>query len=158
MSSRRLQDMSSRCLEDVFSVTIFRLPRRLEDVLREVLKTSSRRLQDVFVRRLQDVLEDVKLLRWRSVEDVFKTYWRPTNVCWDTIVRVWRHVLTSFEVAGGWSLNWVKQIQMSANKLGLLLHTKIMEPTILGEDPWLLCWPYENTLGWKDCKWMQHRS
>ena len=38
------------CLEDVFSVTIFRLPRRL-----------------------QDVLEDVKLLRWRRVEDVFKT-------------------------------------------------------------------------------------
>ena len=44
MSSRRLQDMSSRRLEDVFSVTIFRLPRRLQDVLREVLKTSSRRL------------------------------------------------------------------------------------------------------------------
>ena len=45
MSLRRLQDMSSRRLEDVFSVTIFRLPRRLQDVLREVLKTSSRRLQ-----------------------------------------------------------------------------------------------------------------
>ena len=33
---RRLQDMSSRRLEDVFSVTIFRLPRRLEDVLQNV--------------------------------------------------------------------------------------------------------------------------
>ena len=63
MSSRRLQDMSSRRLEDVFSVTIFRLPRRLEDGLQEVLKTSSRRLQGVFARRLPDVLEDVKLLR-----------------------------------------------------------------------------------------------
>ena len=85
MSSRRLQDMSSRRLEDVFSVTIFRLPRRLKDVLREVLKTSWR--------RLEDVLEDVKLLHWRRVEDifktcledVFKTSWRPTNICWVVI-------------------------------------------------------------------------
>ena len=46
-----LQGMSSRRLKDVFSVTIFRLPRRLPDVLREVLKTSSRRLKDVFARR-----------------------------------------------------------------------------------------------------------
>ena len=42
MSSRCLQDMFSRRLEDVFSVTIF---------------------------RLQDVLEDAKLLPWRRVED-----------------------------------------------------------------------------------------
>ena len=82
MSSRRLQDMCSRRFEDVFRVTTFRLPRRLENVLPEVLKTSSR--------RLPDVLEDVKLLRWRYVEDVFRTFleevfktsWRPTNVCW----------------------------------------------------------------------------
>ena len=64
-SWRRLQVMSSRRLEDIFSVTIFRLPRRLEDVL----KTFSRRL----ARDPQDVLEDVKLLCWRPVEDVFKT-------------------------------------------------------------------------------------
>ena len=38
-SWRRLQDMSSRRLQDVFSVTIFRLPRRLQDVLRDVFKT-----------------------------------------------------------------------------------------------------------------------
>ena len=47
LSPIRLQDMSSRRLQDVFSVTIFRLPRRL---------------QDVFARRLQGVLEDGKLL------------------------------------------------------------------------------------------------
>ena len=41
--------------QDVFSVTFFRLPRRLQDIF----KTSSRRL----ARCLQDVLEDVKLLR-----------------------------------------------------------------------------------------------
>ena len=75
MSSRRLQDLYSRCLEDVFTVVIFPLPRCL---------------QDVFGRRLEDVLEDEKLLRWRRLEDVlktclehvFKTSWRPANVNW----------------------------------------------------------------------------
>ena len=98
---RRLEDVfkiclqgvfktSSRRLQDAFSVTIFRLPRRLQDVLQDVFKTFSRTLQDVFARRLQDVLEDEKLLHWRRVEDVFKTCledvlktpWRPTNVYW----------------------------------------------------------------------------
>ena len=73
-SSRRLQDMSWRCLQYVLSVTIFRLPKRLEDVLQkrleEVLKTScntsKRRFKDV----LQDVWEDEKLLRWRRLEDM----------------------------------------------------------------------------------------
>ena len=50
--------MSSRRLQDVFSVTILRLPRCLEDVfqdvLRDVFKTSSKRIQDVFTRRLED--------------------------------------------------------------------------------------------------------
>ena len=41
MSWRRLQDMSSRRLQEVFSVIVFSLPRCLQDVLREVLKTSS---------------------------------------------------------------------------------------------------------------------
>ena len=43
-SSRRLQDMSWRRLQHVFSVTIFRLPRRLENTLQihleDVLNTS----------------------------------------------------------------------------------------------------------------------
>ena len=79
-SWRRLQDMSWKRLENVFSVTIFCLPGRLEDVLKtsckDVLKTSwktkncyvtlktsedvfktclTRRLQDMSSRRLQDV-------------------------------------------------------------------------------------------------------
>ena len=64
-SCRCLQDMSSRRLEDIFSVTIFLFPRRLQDVFKtflqdvfktswkakncyaeDVLKTPSRRLQD----------------------------------------------------------------------------------------------------------------
>ena len=81
-----------RRLEDVFSVTFFCLPRRLEEVLKtscrhncktswkHVLKTSWRRLQDVLGRRiantswrsLQDVLEDEKCY----AEDVFKMSWR----------------------------------------------------------------------------------
>ena len=52
MSLRRLQDMSSRRLQDVFSVIIFRLPRRLQDVL-----------QDMSSRHLEDVLEDEEFLR-----------------------------------------------------------------------------------------------
>ena len=57
--------MSRRRLQHVFSVTILRLPRCLEDVL----KTFSRPL----ARCLEDVLEDEKLLRWRRLEDVLKT-------------------------------------------------------------------------------------
>ena len=59
----RLQDMSWRRLQHVFSVTIFRLPRRLEDIL-------PRRLEDVLRRRLGDMpwrrLEDIS---WRHPED-----------------------------------------------------------------------------------------
>ena len=43
---------------------------------------------------LEDILEDEKLLPWRRIEDVFRTYledifktsWRPTNVCWVSII------------------------------------------------------------------------
>ena len=73
LSLRCLQDVFKTCLQDVFSVTIFRLPRRLEDALKTFSRYFARCLQDVFARRLQDVLEDEKLLRWRRVEVVFKT-------------------------------------------------------------------------------------
>ena len=46
-TSRRLQDMSSRRLEDVFSVTIFRLPRRLQDILKMSWKTKNCYAEDV---------------------------------------------------------------------------------------------------------------
>ena len=58
-SSRRLQDMSWRCLQHVISVTVFRPPRRLQDVF----KTS---LEDIS----KDVLEDEKLLQWRLLQEV----------------------------------------------------------------------------------------
>ena len=77
-SSRRLQDMSWRRLQDVF-----------ETYLQDVFKTSSR--------RLEDVVEDKRLLCWRHVEDVlktclediFKASWRPTNVCWAYLCRIY---------------------------------------------------------------------
>ena len=90
------------CLQDVFKTSsrhVFKaFQRRLERNNFWSSKTSSRVLarclQDVLKRSsrgLQDILEDEKLLRWRRVEDVFKTCleevlktsWRPTNVCWD---------------------------------------------------------------------------
>ena len=78
-SWRRLQDMSWRSLQHVFSVTILRLPRRLEDVF----KTSARRLQDVFK------------TSWKTkncyVEDVFKTSWR------HVLKKSWRHNLRRFQ-------------------------------------------------------------
>ena len=57
------QDMPSRRLQHVFSVTIFGPPRRLEDFLERrlgkrkivTLKTSSIRLPDMPSRRLQDM-------------------------------------------------------------------------------------------------------
>ena len=85
-SSRRLQDMSWRRLQHVFSVTVFRLPRRLEDFL----KTSWRYL----ARRLEDVLEDKKLLRWRRLQDVLKTSWRHVlKTCWRHVLKMpWRRL------------------------------------------------------------------
>ena len=65
MSSIHLQDMSSRpvfktCLQDVFSVTIFRLPRRLQDFF----KTSWRRLQNVLKRSRK---RSSRRLGWRKL-------------------------------------------------------------------------------------------
>ena len=59
------QDMSLRRLQHVFSVTIFRLPRRLEDILGDILKTSweTKNCYAEFVFKTS----------WRHV---FKTSWR----------------------------------------------------------------------------------
>ena len=84
MSSTRLQDLFSRRPQDAFSITIFRLPRflqassrRIQGVLQDVFKTSSRHLgrwktdtlktywrslQDMSCRRLEDVLKTNKCL------------------------------------------------------------------------------------------------
>ena len=81
---RRLQDMPWRCRRHVFSGTIFRLARRLEDVL----KMSWRHLEDI----LQGVLEDEKLLCWRRLEDILKTYLKDVLKAWfeDIFKKSWR--------------------------------------------------------------------
>ena len=71
-SSRCLQDMSWRRLQHVFSVTILRLPRRLEDVLEDEKLLRWRRLEDVLKTCLEDVLKT-------CLEDACKTSWRQTK-------------------------------------------------------------------------------
>ena len=84
-SSKRLDDVFKTWLQHVFSVTIFRLPRRLEDVLKTSLKTK-------------------KLLRWRCLEDVlktclqavFKTFRRQTKCLLGSVLCIWKPSLRSF--------------------------------------------------------------
>ena len=65
MPPRRLEDVFKICLQDVFSITIFRIPGRLARGLENVFKTSSRRL-----RRRKNVTRKTCS---RRVQDVFKT-------------------------------------------------------------------------------------
>ena len=61
-SSRRLQDVLQKRLQDIFKAS--------SRLFKDVFKTSSRRLQDVFKtlsKRLQDVLQ-------RYLQDLFKAY------------------------------------------------------------------------------------
>ena len=81
ISSRRLQEMSSRCLqdmswrrlEDVFGVTNFCLPRRFQDVLRDVFKTSGRRIGRCKIIRLKTCWRRLQDMSWRGLQHVFKT-------------------------------------------------------------------------------------
>ena len=84
-SSRRLQDMSWKRLQHVFSITILRLPRRLQDVFKTSWKTKNCYAEDVLKTCLEDVLktclEDVLKTCLEDVlktclEDVLKTLWR----------------------------------------------------------------------------------
>ena len=81
MSSRRLQDISSRRLQDILGVTIFRLPRHLEDVFktfcempsRHLCKTSSRRLGRREVITLKTCWRRPQGMSWRRLQDLWKT-------------------------------------------------------------------------------------
>ena len=67
-SWRRLQDMFWRRLQYVFSVTISRLPRRLEDVLQ---------------RCFEDVLKTSCKTSWKRLQDILKTSWKTKN-CYES--------------------------------------------------------------------------
>ena len=83
-SWRSTQDMSWRCLQHVSSVTIFRLPGHFQDVLQirfeNVLRTSSRRLERRKIvtlktswRRLEDMFwRRLKGMSWRRLEEVLE--------------------------------------------------------------------------------------
>ena len=91
-SWKSLQDMSWRHLQHVFSVTMLRLPRRLEDVLKTSCKTS-----------------------WKTkncyAEDVLKTSWR------HVLKTSWRHVLkTSWRCLEDMSWRPLKDF-METNKI-----------------------------------------
>ena len=72
--------MSSRRLEDVFSIIIFCLPRRLQDVfVIRLPQASSRRLQDVFKTSSQDVFKTSS----RRLQHLFARCLLPANICLD---------------------------------------------------------------------------
>ena len=80
-----LQDLFKTCLsrrlEGVYSVTIFRLSRRLKDVFKTFWKTKNCYTDDV-----------LKM----SSRYVLTTSWRPTNVCWKIYLK-WPNLIS------GWS-------------------------------------------------------
>ena len=87
-SSTRLQDMSWRHIQYVFSTIILRLPRRLEEVLKTSCKTKNCYTEDVLKTSWRYVLKTswrpVSKMPWRHVlktylEDVLKTLWRETK-------------------------------------------------------------------------------
>ena len=100
---------SSRRFENVFSVTIFRLPKSLEEICntssKNVIKTSYRRLQDVFKtfsRRLPRSLQAV--FARRLLQDVFKktsyyyvltTSWKKKNVTLKTSSRRLKNIFST---------------------------------------------------------------
>ena len=71
-----------RHLEDVFSVTIFLLPRRLEDDCKDVCKMSCK---NVFKTSSQGVFKissrRLAIIFWRSLESTLKTSWN-TRKCY----------------------------------------------------------------------------
>ena len=83
-----LEGMSWRCFQHVFSVTIFRLPRRLQDVL----KIFWRRLAKTSWRHLATHLEDVFKTSWKTkycyAEDIFKMSSRRLKaIAWRDVLR-----------------------------------------------------------------------
>ena len=69
--------MSSRRLQHVFSVTILRLQRRLEDVLKTSWKTKNCYAEDVLKTCLEDVLKTcLEEVLKTCLEDALKTLWR----------------------------------------------------------------------------------
>ena len=64
----RIEGMTSGCLEDVFSVLIFHLPRRLKDILKTSYEMSSRRLCKISSKYLGKTVT-LKMC-WRGLQEM----------------------------------------------------------------------------------------
>ena len=80
MSWRRLEDMSWKCLQHVFSVTNFCLPRRLEDFLKTFANTTWS--------RLEDVLKTSCKTSWRRLKDILKMSWKMKNCYAEDVLKM----------------------------------------------------------------------
>ena len=87
---------SRRHLQDVFSVTFFCLPRRLEDIIaRRLANTSWRRLEDILGRRIANT-------SWRRLQDVFKRSWKTKSFTLKTSSRCLQDVSENKKCLLGW--------------------------------------------------------
>ena len=87
-----------RRTEDVFSVTFFCLPRRLEDILQDVLQTH---LEDSW-KRLARCLEDVFKTSLKKKSVTLKTSWK-TNVCWAALLMNARYIFSLMWFKNSWN-------------------------------------------------------
>ena len=60
-------------LQDGFSLTIFRLPRHLQDILWDVFKTSLKRVRRWKIVTLKMCWRRIPGMSWRRLQDIFKT-------------------------------------------------------------------------------------
>ena len=111
-----------RRTEDVFSVTFFCLPRRLEDIIAiHLANTSWRRLEDILKkswktswRRLEDILRRrIANTSWRLLQDVFKRSWKTKSA---TLRTSWRRLEDVLEnkkcLLGCFFWKWTKSLSI----------------------------------------------
>ena len=133
MSPRRLQGVFKLCLQDVLTTSLAPqffvfssrhlqdvLQRRLARCLQDVIKTSSRLLEDA----LEDktcCAKDVFKISWRYVlktywRNALKTSWRPTNVSWVAVFLLQNRVSNFFlicftrEIKGFYQISWGNEV------------------------------------------------
>ena len=136
MSRRRLQGVFKLCLQDVLTTSLAPqffvfssrhlqdvLQRRLARCLQDVIKTSSRLLEDA----LEDktcCAKDVFKISWRYVlktywRNALKTSWRPTNVSWVAVFLLQNRVSIFFLICFPREIKGFYQIS-SGNEVGFM--------------------------------------
>ena len=109
-------------LQHVFSVTILRLPRRFEDVLKtsceDVLKTSCEDVLKTFLEDVEDVLEDQNLLR--GIKTSSRRLGRPKIVTLKTLSRHLQDVLGNKKCLLGYLRNLIMGLNYLLHLFGRL--------------------------------------